>query len=164
MKPSPMSIARYLYAMVIYAGVIAAIAWSMPAHAQTGIATTAPDSARVLPNIKPLIPEALQAGSAAGWISGPVAESFYRQLLPNQTHDGQRVLLVMERLKVFNESCGRFRLVLSKPGQQMANRSGQALPAQFAFEMNLCADGSPPQEGIDLSRIAPGNSTAVPAR
>jgi hypothetical protein len=82
-------------------------------------------------------------GRASGVLNDPVAG-----LIAKTTVSAAQVTARIETVRVYRQAgCRRLKAVLSQPV------SGQP-EAIFMFEMNLCLDGTAPQDGIDLAQAA----------
>jgi hypothetical protein len=82
-------------------------------------------------------------GRALGELDDPVAG-----LIAKTTGSAALVTARIETVHVFRQAgCRRLKATLSQPV------SGQP-EAVFMFEMNLCLDGTAPQDGIDLAQVA----------
>ena len=92
---------------------------------------------------KGLVQKALAEGESKGWITGPLAQGFNKQLGLTQAQD--KVYSTWKRLKKFDSDCGRFTLVLEQPGMVAKGKDGKDHPARFGIDINICADGSPPK-------------------
>jgi hypothetical protein len=82
-------------------------------------------------------------GRALGVLNDPVAG-----LIANTTGSAAQVTARIETVSVFHQvGCRRLKATLSQPvvGQP---------EAVFMFEINLCLDGTAPQDGIDLTQVA----------
>jgi hypothetical protein len=82
-------------------------------------------------------------GRALGVLDDPVAG-----LIAKTTGSATQVSARIETVRVFRQAgCRRLKATLRQPV------SGQP-EAVFMFEMNLCRDGTVPQDGIDLEQVA----------
>ncbi len=82
-------------------------------------------------------------GCASGVLNDPVAG-----LIAKTTGSAAQVTARIKTVRVFRQAgCRRLKSTLSQPV------SGQP-EAVFLFEMNLCRDGTVPQDGIDLAQAA----------
>lgn len=95
---------------------------------------------------------AISQGYAETWASSMLAGDINRSLgRPLES----RVRVKVRRLQQFNPECARLSMVFAAPEQ-----GGKDL---FEVQMNLCHDGSPPLEGVNLATPLPAqNSTPVP--
>ncbi len=88
-------------------------------------------------------------GRALGVLNDSVAD-----LIAKTTGSATQVSARIETVRVFRQAgCRRLKATLSQPV------SGQP-EAVFIFEMNLCLDGTAPQDGIDL--VQPAGRFGVP--
>jgi hypothetical protein len=98
---------------------------------------------------KALLIQAIDApdGKASGELVGPVAELF-RQA----TGSSAPVLADVSTIKSFQqEGCKRLQLRLQQGG--VKGKDGKQGEVVFNYELNLCRDGSPPIEGMDLDKV-----------
>lgn len=98
---------------------------------------------------KALLMQAIDApdGKASGEIVGPVAERF-RQA----TGSSAPVLADVSAIKSFQqEGCKRLQLRLRQGG--MTGKDGKQGEVVFSYDFNLCRDGTPPTEGMDLEKV-----------
>ncbi|TSE35505.1 hypothetical protein [Tepidimonas charontis] len=98
---------------------------------------------------KALLIQAIDApdGKASGEIVGPVAERF-RQA----TGSSAPVLADVSTIKSFQqEGCKRLQLRLRQGG--VTGKDGKQGEVVFSYDLNLCRDGTPPTEGMDLERV-----------
>jgi len=98
---------------------------------------------------KALLMQAIDApdGKASGEIVGPVAERF-RQA----TGSSAPVLAEVSTIKSFQqEGCKRLQLRLRQG--DVTDKEGRRGEIAFTYDFNLCRDGTPPTEGMDLGRV-----------
>jgi hypothetical protein len=98
---------------------------------------------------KALLMQAIDApdGKASGEIVGPVAERF-RQA----TGSSAPVLADVSTIKSFQqEGCKRLQLRLRQDG--VTGKDGKQGEVVFSYDLNLCRDGTPPTEGMDLEKV-----------
>lgn len=98
---------------------------------------------------KPLLLQAIDApdGRAQGEIVGPIADKFRET-----TKSSAPVMAEVTTLKSFKqEGCKRLNMRLKQAN--VMTKEGK--PVEFAVDygINLCRDGSPPTEGMDLEQI-----------
>ena len=98
---------------------------------------------------KPLLLQAIDApdGRAQGEIVGPIADKFREA-----TKSSAPLMAEVTTIKGFKqEGCKRLNLRLKQAN--VMTREGK--PAEFAVDygINLCRDGSPPTEGMDLEKV-----------
>jgi hypothetical protein len=94
-------------------------------------------------------------GRSEGDLSGPMAERFKAQ-----TQSDTPVRVQVRTLTKFAQAgCARLQATLVQ--EDVPTREGKRLPFAVRYELNLCRDGQPPGEGIDLdaaSRVLSGSS------
>lgn len=113
-----------------------------------GLATCA--SAAEYGSIKPILLEAIDApdGAARGTIVGPIARK-----LNMTTGSSGTVVAEVTTLKSFRqEGCKRLKLRLKQ--QDVPAQGGKLGEFGISYVLNLCRDGSPPSEGIELGKVA----------
>lgn len=98
---------------------------------------------------KPLLLQAIDApdGRAQGEIVGPIADKFRET-----TKSSAPVMAEVTTLKSFRqEGCKRLNVRL----EQANVMTKEGKPVEFAVDygINLCRDGSPPTEGMDLEKV-----------
>ena len=112
---------------------------SMAAHAQA-----------VPPQLKGAVRQVIEHGNATMWASPAMAEAVNRSIGRGPE---ARLRIVMTRLQTFGPDCARVNM-------QFVEETSKPL---FAMQMNLCKDGSPPFDSVDLSDpVAPPQATVVP--
>lgn len=90
---------------------------------------------------------ALAHGSASDVLTGSVADYWQEQ-----TRSKSPILMQAKVIKMFKEQgCGRLSITLRQ--ENVPLKKGGVAPFQFAYQMNLCPDGSPPQEGLDMATM-----------
>jgi hypothetical protein len=97
-------------------------------------------------NIKPLLMHAIDApdGKAAGVLVGPVAEK-----IVSTTGSSAPVRAEVTTIKSFGqEGCKRLTVRLRHADVPTKNRKKTVLAMDYGI--NLCRDGSPPIEGVDV--------------
>ena len=83
-------------------------------------------------------------GRSEGELSGPMAEVFQAQ-----TRSSAPVRVQVRRLIAFAQAgCARLQATLMQ--EDVPTREGKRVPFAVRYELNLCRDGQPPSEGIDL--------------
>lgn len=100
-------------------------------------------------NLKHAMIAALDApgGVLRGYVIGPIAEQFY-----TRTGSTEPVTMAITTIKSFKEEgCKRLNVKLQQAG--VMTTDGQKVPFDMSFALNLCRNGSPPTEGIDLERF-----------
>ena len=94
-------------------------------------------------------------GRSEGELSGPMAEVFQAQ-----TRSSAPVRVQVRRLIAFAQAgCARLQVTVMQ--EDVPTREGQRVPFAVRYELNLCRDGQPPSEGINLeaaSRVLSGSS------
>ncbi|WP_291981858.1 hypothetical protein [Candidatus Accumulibacter sp. ACC005] len=100
-------------------------------------------------------------GRSDGELSGRMAEFF-----KGQTRSSAPVRLQVRTLRKFAEAgCARLEAMLIQ--NEVPIGDGKRVPFAVRYELNLCRDGQPPSEGIDLdaaSRVLSGESPAAMMR
>jgi hypothetical protein len=100
-------------------------------------------------------------GRSDGELSGRMAEFF-----KGQTRSSAPVRLQVRTLRKFAEAgCARLEATLIQ--DDVPTGDGKRVPFAVRYELNLCRDGQPPSEGIDLdaaSRVLSGESPAAMMR
>ncbi len=106
--------------------------------------------AQAVPSTKAAFRLAIQDGYAETWADANLQSEINQKLQRPLDH---RVRIKLRRLQQFNPDCARLAMVFADP-------AGKNL---FEVQMNLCTDGSPPMEGVNLAApVPPDNATAVP--
>lgn len=83
-------------------------------------------------------------GRSDGDLSGRMAEFF-----KGQTRSPAPVRLQVRTLRKFAEAgCARLEATLIQ--DDVPTKDGKRIPLAVRYELNLCRDGQPPSEGIDL--------------
>ena len=83
-------------------------------------------------------------GQSDGELSGPMAEFFKAQ-----THSTAPVMVQVRTVKKFAAAgCARLQATLLQDA--VPTRDGKLIPFAVRYELNLCRNGQPPTEGIDL--------------
>lgn len=101
-------------------------------------------------NLKDVLIEAIDApgGQITGRLIGPTAD-----IISRTTQSAAPIELEVSTLKSFKqEGCKQFRIVLRQRNIQTTN--GQMGIFEPIYTMNMCRNGSPPTEGMDLDRVA----------
>ena len=146
------SVLRNILRILVGAAVMAAASWSSQAQIVTGGAGTAaptaatrllaPGNARPVTDLKPLMLQALAAGSATGALAGPAAEALKRRFLGA----GPVVIEVTLLHALPRPGCSRLAVLTT----QSAVDTGQGPEDQtLRWEVGFCADGrlAPTGEG-----------------
>jgi len=83
-------------------------------------------------------------GRSEGELTGPMAEVFQAQ-----TRSSAPVRVQVRMLIAFAQAgCARLQVTVMQ--EDVPTREGQRVPFAVRYELNLCRDGQPPSEGIDL--------------
>ncbi len=83
-------------------------------------------------------------GQSEGELSGSMAEFFKAQ-----THSSAPVIVQVRTVKKFAAAgCARLQATLLQDA--VPTQDGKLIPFAVRYELNLCRDGQPPTEGIDL--------------
>ena len=94
-------------------------------------------------------------GRSDGDLSGRMAEFF-----KGQTRSSGPVRVQVRTLRKFAEAgCARLEATLIQ--DDVPTKDGKRIPFAVRYELNLCRDGQPPSEGIDLdaaSRVLSGET------
>jgi len=100
-------------------------------------------------------------GRSDGDLGGRMAEFF-----KGQTRSSSPVRVQVRTLRKFAEvGCARLEATLIQ--DEVPTKDGKRIPLVVRYELNLCRDGQPPSEGIDLeaaSRVLSGESPAAMMR
>ena len=84
-------------------------------------------------------------GQSDGELNGPTAEFFKAQ-----TRSSAPVMVQVRTVKKFAETgCARLQATLMQDA--VPTQDGKQIPFAVRYELNLCRDGHPPTEGIDLN-------------
>lgn len=109
---------------------------------------SASSSAAEYSSIKQLLLAAIDAsdGRTSGFILGQIAEKFKRT-----TGSTAPILAEVSTIKSFKqEGCKRLNVRLTQSG--VATSEGRTADFGMDYGLNLCRDGSPPTEGMDLEQ------------
>lgn len=99
---------------------------------------------------KAAIRRAVDDGYSEYWASTSVQQEINSKL--GRPADAG-IKIKLKRLQVFNPECARLAVIFAEP-------AGTAL---FELQMNICKDGTPPLEGVNLATpLGAANSTPVP--
>ena len=94
-------------------------------------------------------------GRSDGELSGRMAEFF-----KGQTRSSSPVRVQVRTLRKFaTAGCARLEATLIQ--DDVPTKDGKRIPLAVRYELNLCRDGQPPSEGIDLdaaSRVLSGET------
>ena len=83
-------------------------------------------------------------GRSEGELTGPMADVFQAQTRSSAPVRAQVTTLT----KFAQAGCARLQVTLRQ--EDVPTREGQRVPFAVRYELNLCRDGQPPSEGIDL--------------
>lgn len=100
-------------------------------------------------NVKTLMFEAIDApdGRAQGEIVGPIADKFRET-----TKSSAPVMAEVTTIKSFKqEGCKRLNVRLMQAN--VPTKDGKTTDFAIDYGINLCRDGSPPTEGMDLEKV-----------
>jgi hypothetical protein len=100
-------------------------------------------------SVKPLLLQAIDApdGRAQGEIVGPIADKFRET-----TKSTAPVMAEVTTIKSFKEEgCKRLNLRLKQAN--VMTKEGKPTELVVDYGINLCRDGSPPTEGMDLEKV-----------
>jgi hypothetical protein len=87
-------------------------------------------------------------GKSEGELSGSMADFFKAQ-----TRSSLPVRVQVKTIKRFSSAgCVRLEATLLQEGVPATN--GQTIPFAIRYELNLCRDGRPPTEGMDLGQAS----------
>ncbi len=100
--------------------------------------------------LKGAVRQVIEHGNAVMWASPSMTEAVNRSIGRGPE---ARLKVVMTKLQAFGPDCARVNM-------QFVEETNKPL---FAIQMNLCKDGSPPFDAVDLADpVAPPQATAVP--
>jgi hypothetical protein len=102
-------------------------------------------------SVKQLMVRAIDApdGKARGYILGSIADKFKKT-----TGSSGRVSAEVSTIKSFNrEGCKRLNVRLTQ--SEVPTSDGQTADFSIDYGLNMCRDGSPPTEGMDLEQTSP---------
>lgn len=121
------------------------------AIAFAALIVTAPvASAAEYPSVKSLLMEALSAvdGKASGIVQGKEADAIHAATGANDPVRAEASTL--KRFK--QEGCSRLSVKLIQPNTP--TRQGGKVDFVVNYELNVCRDGRPPTEGMDLGEVS----------
>ncbi len=101
-------------------------------------------------SVKQLMVRAIDApdGKARGYILGSIADKFKKT-----TGSSGRVSAEVSTIKSFNrEGCKRLNVRLTQ--SDVPTSEGQTADFVIDYGLNMCRDGSPPTEGMDLEQAS----------
>ena len=97
-------------------------------------------------------------GQSDGELTGPMAEFFKAQ-----TRSSVPVKVQVRTVKRFAEAgCARLQATLAQDA--VPTQDGKQIPFAIRYELNLCRDGQPPTEGIDLNAVSRALSRNPPSQ
>jgi len=97
-------------------------------------------------------------GQSDGELSGPMAEFFKAQ-----THSSAPVMVQVRTVKKFAAAgCARLQATLLQ--DSVPTQDGKLIPFAVRYELNLCRDGQPPTEGMDLDAATKSLSQNPPSQ
>lgn len=93
-------------------------------------------------SIRPMMMSALELGSHEGILTDAIADSFMAQ-----TKSREPVRVSIKTIKNFEKrpECARLDILITQDG--VLSTQGSKVPYKINFQMNLCPDGYPPEEG-----------------
>lgn len=95
-------------------------------------------------------------GQSDGELGGPMADFFKAQ-----THSTSPVMVQVRTVKKFAaEGCARLQATLLQDA--VPTQDGKQIPFAVRYELNLCRDGQPPTDGIDLDAASQALSRNPP--
>ncbi len=95
-------------------------------------------------------------GRSGGDLSGPMADFFKAQ-----TRSSNPVKVQVRTLSKFAEAgCARLEATLMQDA--VPTHEGKLIPFAIRYELNLCRNGQPPTEGIDLDAASRALSREAP--
>ena len=116
----------------------------------TIMAVSAYASALEYTSVKQLMVRAIDAadGKASGFVLGQIADKFQRT-----TGSSARVKADVTTIKSFQQDgCKRLNVRLTQSG--VPTSDGRLVDFGIDYGLNMCRDGSPPTEGMDLEQAA----------
>lgn len=97
-------------------------------------------------------------GRSDGELSGSMADLF-----KGQTHSSAPVKVQVRTLSKFSED-GCARLEANLIQDNVPTKDGKQIPVVIRYELNLCRDGHPPKEAIDLNATSRVLSSEPPEK
>ena len=101
-------------------------------------------------SVKQLMVRAIDApdGKASGFVLGQIADKFQRS-----TGSSARVKADVTTIKSFQqEGCKRLNVRITQRG--VPTSDGKSVDFGIDYGLNMCRDGSPPTEGMDLEQAS----------
>ncbi len=114
------------------AAAVMALAAFVPAHAT---------------DTKAILRAALEEGVFTGQMTGGIADKF--KTITRSIGPVQAKVVLVKRFK--DVGCGRLKFTLGQ--EAVPTLEGGSRPFETTFEMNVCADGSYPSDGVDLAQF-----------
>lgn len=96
---------------------------------------------------KAIVLAALGDGVFTGTMTGGIADKF--KTITRSASPVQAKVVLLKRFK--DVGCGRLKFTLGQ--DNVPGPSGSSQPFETTFEMNVCADGSYPSDGVDLAQF-----------
>jgi hypothetical protein len=96
---------------------------------------------------KAIVLAALEDGVYTGTMTGGIADKF--KTITRSTRPVQAKVVLLNRFK--DVGCGRLKFTLGQ--DNVPGLDGSSQPFETTFEMNVCADGSYPSDGVDLAQF-----------
>ena len=96
---------------------------------------------------KAIIRAALEEGVFTGAMTGGIADKF--KTITRSSSAVQAKVVLIKRFK--DVGCGRLKFTLGQ--EAVPTTAGGSQPFETTFEMNVCADGSYPSDGVDLAQF-----------
>lgn len=127
-----MSRLRKSPAALMTAAAVMALAAFVPAHAA---------------DTKAIVRAALEEGVFTGQMTGGIADKV--KTITRSIGPVQAKVVLVKRFK--DVGCGRLKFTLGQ--EAVPTLEGGSLPFETTFEMNVCADGSYPSDGVDLAQF-----------
>ena len=95
-------------------------------------------------------------GQSEGELTGPMAEYFKAQ-----TRSSASLKVQIRTVSKFAEAgCARLQATLMQ--DEVPTQDGKKIPFAVRYELNLCRNGQPPTEGIDLDSVSSALSRRPP--
>ncbi len=96
---------------------------------------------------KEIVLAALEDGVYTGTMTGSIADKF--KTITRSPRPVQAKVALLKRFK--DVGCGRLKFTLGQ--DNVPGLDGNSQPFETTFEMNVCADGSYPSDGVDLAQF-----------
>ena len=96
---------------------------------------------------KAIVLAALEVGVYTGTMTGSIADKF--KTITRSASPVQAKVVLLKRFK--DVGCGRLKFTLGQ--DSVTGPDGPSSPFETTFEMNVCADGSYPSDGVDLAQF-----------